>query len=89
MSDTLNRLNLFLQNAEIGDKPIACLNGYVQYGGNMGVGYFYFKAHDTVASYSFGCQHEEGVPVDTWDYLHWMDKSIPCRDHHYQIDYTY
>lgn len=86
VSDTLYRLSLFAKNAEIGDKPIACLNGYAQYEGNMGDGYFYFKSQDTVASYSFGREHEEGVPVDTWNYLHWMDKSIPCRSHYYQIN---
>ena len=89
VSDTLYRLSLFAKNVEIGDKPVACLNGYALYEGNMGDGYFYFKSQDTVASYSFGCEHEKGVPVDTWNYLHWMDKSIPCRDHYYQIDYTY
>lgn len=89
ISDTLYRLSLFAKNAEISDKPIVCLNGHAQYEGNMGDGYFYFKSQDTVASYSFGCEHEEGVPVDTWKYLHWMDKSIPCRDHYYQIDYAY
>jgi hypothetical protein len=86
VSDTLYRLSLFAKNAEIGDKPVACLNGYALYEGNMGDGYFYFKSQDTVASYSFGCEHEEGVPVDIWNYLHWMDKSIPCRSHYYQIN---
>ena len=89
VSETLYRLSLFAKNAEIGDKPVACINGYAQYEGNMGDGYFYFKSQDTVASYSFGCEHEEGVPVDIWKYLHWMDESIPCRGHYYQIDYDF
>ncbi|MBR4147308.1 MAG: hypothetical protein IKU00_05385 [Bacteroidales bacterium] len=89
VSDTLYRLSLFAKNAEIGDKPVACLNGFAQYEGNMGDGYFYFKSQDTVASYSFGCEPEESASVDTWNHLHWMDKSIPCKDNYYQIDYAY
>lgn len=86
VSDTLYRLSLFAKNAKTSDKPIVCLNGYAQYEGNMGDGFYYFKSQDTVAFYNFGFNHEEGASTDTWKYLHWMDKSIPCRSHYYQIN---
>lgn len=86
VSETLYRLSLFAKNAKTSDKPIVCLNGYAQYEGNMGDGFYYFKSQDTVAFYNFGFNHEEGASTDTWKYLHWMDKSIPCRSHYYQIN---
>lgn len=83
-SDELYRLTIFAKDAKINDKPIVNLEGTVYYEGNMGDGFFYFKTQDTVAFYNFGFEHEEGVPVEPT--LHWLGKSIPCRDRYYQID---
>ena len=85
-SDTLYRLSLFATNAKLNDRPVACLNGYVQLEGNMGDGYYYFKSQDTVAIYSFGIEHEECVPVSEWSNLLWMGQEILCKGHYYQLD---
>lgn len=85
LDDNLYRFSLFAKNAEIGDKPVACLEGYMQLVGNMGDGYYYFKSQDTVAIYNFSSEHDEPIPVDRWKSLLWMDKDIPCTNHYYQI----